>query len=134
MEQIRRLNRIRDRGQRLLDDGSRGCSVKVKKNVASLRVRKIGGLLECLREVIQTARQRALRSVDVVQVRTCWTVGRHIVEFEQRGAGRAAYGKRLLADLAESLAAEFGKGFDVSNLRYMRLFYKAFPNCDALRH
>jgi hypothetical protein len=36
--------------------------------------------------------------------------------------------------LAEQLTTEFGKGFDASNLRYMRLFYQAFPNCDALRH
>jgi len=26
------------------------------------------------------------------------------------------------------------QGFDASNLRYMRLFYQAFPKCDALRH
>jgi predicted nuclease of restriction endonuclease-like (RecB) superfamily len=32
------------------------------------------------------------------------------------------------------LAAEFGRGFDASNLRYMRLFYQAFPIRDALRH
>lgn len=36
--------------------------------------------------------------------------------------------------MAEQLTAEFGKGFDQSNLRYMRLFYQAFPICDALRH
>ena len=36
--------------------------------------------------------------------------------------------------LAESLTAEFGKGFDASNLRYMRLFYQAFPKCDAQRY
>jgi len=47
---------------------------------------------------------------------------------------RAEYGKRLLLRLAESLTAEFGRGFDASNLRYMRLFYVAFPICDALRH
>ncbi|MBE3037339.1 MAG: DUF1016 family protein [Chloroflexi bacterium] len=98
------------------------------------QVLEIGGLLASLREVIRTARQQATRAVDVVQVRTCWTVGQHIVEFEQGGAARAAYGKGLLADLAENLTAEFGKGFDASNLRYMRLFYQAFPNCDALRH
>jgi len=61
-------------------------------------------------------------------------VGRHIVEFEQGGAGRAQYGAKLLPQLAERLTTEFGKGFDASNLRYMRLFYHSFPNCDALRH
>jgi hypothetical protein len=54
--------------------------------------------------------------------------------FMGRRAARTAYGKRLLADLAESLTAEFGNGFDASNLRYMRLFYQAFPKCDAQRY
>ncbi len=87
-----------------------------------------------LRTLIQGAWQQALRSVDVVQVQTCWHMGRHIVEFEQGGAERADYGQGLLDRLAERLTAEFGKGFDASNLRYMRLFFKSFPNCDALRH
>ena len=92
------------------------------------------GLLHSLRELILGARHRALRAVDAVQVQTCWEIGRHIVEFEQGGAARAEYGARLLSMLAESLTREFGRGFDASNLRYMRLFYQAFPIRDALRH
>jgi predicted nuclease of restriction endonuclease-like (RecB) superfamily len=91
-------------------------------------------LLHSLRELIQDARQKVLRAVDAVQVQTCWEIGRHIVEFEQGGSARAEYGTRLLQTLASSLAAEFGRGFDTSNLRYMRLFYQAFPIRDALRH
>ena len=91
-------------------------------------------LLEALRGLIVQARQQVLRQVDVVQVQTCWQIGRHIVEFEQGGQARAAYGKRLLPQLGQALTREFGKGFDASNLRYMRLFYQAFPKCDALRH
>ena len=90
-------------------------------------------LLHSLRDLIQNARQRALRAVDAVQVQTCWEIGRHIVEFEQGGSARAEYGARLLQTLASSLAAEFGRGFDVSNLRHMRVFYQAFPIRDALR-
>lgn len=91
-------------------------------------------LLANLRAVILEARRQAITAVDVVQVRTCWIVGRHIVEFEQGGQSRAAYGKAVLAHVSAQLTAEFGKGFDTSNLRYMRLFYQAFPKCDALRH
>jgi predicted nuclease of restriction endonuclease-like (RecB) superfamily len=91
-------------------------------------------LIANLRAVILEARQQALRAVDVVQVHTCWLVGRHIVEFEQGGASRATYGRGLLIEVSHRLMAEFGGGFDASNLRYMRLFYRAFPNCDALRH
>jgi len=91
------------------------------------------GLLQSLRELIQGARQKALRAVDAVQVQTCWEIGRHVVEFEQGGAARAEYGTRLLPILAESLAREFGRGFDATNLRHMRVFYQAFPIRDALR-
>jgi predicted nuclease of restriction endonuclease-like (RecB) superfamily len=95
---------------------------------------KLASLLGNLGALIRQARQKVLRTVDTVQVQTCWQIGRHIVEFEQDGARRAEYGKELLSCLAKSLTAEFGKGFDASNLRYMRLFYNAFPIRDALRH
>jgi len=105
----------------------------MNENDRSLSV-NIDGLLAQLRTLIDDARKEAMRAVDIIQVRTCWEIGRHIVEFEQGGQARAAYGKKLLPRLAESLTGEFGKGFDVSNLRYMRLFYKAFPMCDTLCH
>ena len=95
---------------------------------------KLEPLLTELAELIRQARQQAVRAVDAIQVQTCWEIGRHIVEFEQGGQARAAYGKKLLPTLANGLTAEFGKGFDASNLRYMRLFYQAFPIRDALRH
>lgn len=90
-------------------------------------------LLAALRGLIVQARQQVLRSVDIVQVQTYWQIGKHIVEFEQGGQARAAYGKRLLAELAEALTGEFGKGFDERNLRNMRAFFQAFPNWNALR-
>ncbi|MFJ2445609.1 YhcG family protein [Pseudomonas sp. NPDC087626] len=95
---------------------------------------QLASLLGNLGDLIREARRKVLRAVDTTQVQTCWQIGRHIVEFEQQGAKRAGYGKQLLATLASVLTAEFGKGFDSSNLRYMRLFYQAFPICDALRH
>ena len=91
-------------------------------------------LLAQLRGLIAEVRTQALRAVDVIQVRTCWEIGRHIVEFEQQGQARAVYGTRLISQLSGQLTREFGRGFDASNLRYMRLFYQSFPNCDALRH
>jgi len=90
-------------------------------------------LLGALRQLIADSRQQVLRAVDSVQVQTYWHVGRHIVEYEQGGAQRAAYGQRLLSQLGQALAAEFGRGFDASNLRHMRGFYLAFPIRDALR-
>ena len=88
-------------------------------------------LLDALRGLIFQARQQALRRVDAIQVQTYWQIGRHIVEFEQGGQARAAYGRRLLADLGEALTREFGRGFDERNLRNMRAFFKYFPNWNA---
>ena len=86
-----------------------------------------------LRALISDARHQVLRSVDAIQVRTCWEIGRHVVEFEQGGEVRAEYGKRLLPRLAESLTAEFGRGFDERNLRNMRAFFQSFPIWNAVR-
>ncbi len=90
-------------------------------------------LLSGLRALIAQSRQQALRAVDNIQVMTYWQVGQHIVEFEQQGESRAAFGSRLMAQIAQQLTHEFGKGFDATNLRHMRGFYLAFPIRDAVR-
>ena len=90
-------------------------------------------LLQALRGLIQQGRQQVLRAVDMVQVQTCWEIGHHIVEFEQGGEARAAYGRKLLPRLADALTREFGRGFDDRNLRHMRGFYLAFPIWNAVR-
>lgn len=66
-------------------------------------------------------------------VQAYWQVGQLIVEDEQSGATRAEYGKKVLEALSERLSEEFGKGFDIRNLRNMRSFYLAYPNRNALR-
>ena len=91
-------------------------------------------LYGAIRLVLETARQNAYKAVNFAMVQAYWNIGRLIVEDEQKGEVRAEYGKKVLAELADRLTSEFGKGFDASNLRYMRLFYQAFPKCDALRH
>lgn len=65
-------------------------------------------------------------------VEAYWKIGKEI--YEACGENeRAAYGKQLLAELAQKLTDEFGKGFTEVNLRNMRQFYLAFPIRDALR-
>jgi DUF1016 N-terminal domain len=61
------------------------------------------------RGLIQEARKQILREVDAVQVRTCWEIGRHIVEFAQGGSWRAEYGKKLLSTLTATRTSEFGR-------------------------
>ena len=67
-------------------------------------------------------------------VKAYWSIGKLIVEEEQNGNNRAQYGKALLKELSEKLTEEYGKGFDSSNLRYIRQFYRVFQKRDALRH
>ncbi|GGB41981.1 hypothetical protein GCM10011502_14130 [Oceanisphaera marina] len=66
-------------------------------------------------------------------VQSYWQIGRLIVEEEQQGENRAAYGKQQLQQLSKQLTERLGKGFDVGNLRNMRQFYITFPIHDAVR-
>lgn len=91
-------------------------------------------LLHTAKEIILESRKRVYRMVNSVLLETYWKIGRLIVDDEQQGSARADYGKNTLKKLAQELTLEFGKGFDESNLRNMRTFYKSFPICDALRH
>lgn len=86
-----------------------------------------------IREVVQQARAQVKRQVNTAMVHTYWQVGRLILEHEQQGEQRAAYGKQQLELLSAQLTAEFGKGFDPRNLRNMRAFYQANPIWNAVR-
>lgn len=94
----------------------------------------VNNLYENIRIILTNARTTAYKAVNFAMVQSYWSIGQLIVEDEQHGAERAEYGKAVLDNLAAKLTQEFGKGYDSSNLRNMRLFYKAFPICDTLRH
>jgi len=85
-------------------------------------------LLTGVVSLIEQARLAAVRSVNVVLTSTYWLVGQRIVEHEQSGSERAAYGQTLLRRLAQDLTAELGRGFSERNLEQMRLFYVGWPN------
>lgn len=86
-----------------------------------------------IREILTAARQHICSTVNSTMVQTYWHIGQLIVEDEQNGEKRAEYGKQLLKQLSLKLSEEFGRGFDVRNLRYMRLFYQTFPIRNAVR-
>lgn len=91
------------------------------------------GLYQAIAEVVAQARQQVRQVVNQHMVQAYWHIGRLIVEQEQQGQERAEYGKRQLKLLSERLQGEFGKGFDVGNLRNMRQFYLTFPKHYTLR-
>lgn len=75
-----------------------------------------------VRQLIQSARRGVASVVDTFQVMTNFEIGRRIVEHEQKGKKRAAYGAELLKELSARLTEEFGRGFSVVNLSNMRRF------------
>ncbi|BCG64453.1 MAG: hypothetical protein methR_P2233 [Methyloprofundus sp.] len=84
-------------------------------------------LLNQLRALLQQSCEHLQQNINSAMVQTYWQVGCLIVEDEQQGNERAAYGKQVLQQLSNKLTAEFGKGFDARNLRNMRAFYLVFP-------
>lgn len=73
--------------------------------------------------LVQAARQQAVRQTNSLMVFTYFQLGRLIVEKEQQGKAKAEYGKETIAELSRYLTKEFGNGFSVSNLEYMRSFF-----------
>lgn len=82
---------------------------------------------------IENARKNVRRSIDIEMVQAYWLTGRDIVEEEQEGSQRSEYGAKTLEILAKKLKNDFGRGFDIRNLRYMRQFCLTYPIRNALR-
>lgn len=85
-----------------------------------------------IKEILYNARSNAYKAVNFAMVEAYWLIGKRIIE-EQGGLEKSEYGSGLLNSLSKELSKEFGKGFDVRNLRNMRKFYLCFQNRNALR-
>src|SRR6476660_2234079 len=73
-------------------------------------------VLTGISELISRARHGASQAVNSFLTVSYWEVGRRIIELEQRGQARAAYGEGLWKRLAADLTARHGRGFSKSNL------------------
>ena len=85
-----------------------------------------------IREILAEARRKAATSVNFIMVEAYWRIGARIVEQEQKGEARAAYGKELIKELSRRLGDEFGRGFSMANLWNFRQFYLAYPDEEKL--
>lgn len=94
---------------------------------------ELGNLISGIARIVEQARGQVRQTVNSVMVQSYWQIGHLIVEHEQQGESRAAYGKQKLQLLSQQLSERFGKGFDERNLRNMRQFYLTFPNWNAVR-
>ena len=89
-------------------------------------------LLNNIKNLLIESRQQLQQIINTTIVQTYWQIGKIIVEDEQGGEKRAKYGTKQLESIAKVLIQEFGKGFEVSNLRKMRQFYIIFPIQDSV--
>lgn len=101
-----------------------------------MKIASATALYNEIKEILQEARQSAYRSVNFAMVVAYWRIGKRIVEEEQKGKTKAAYGTALLKELSAQLTRDFGKGYSETNLKYFRQFYITFSadeNSHALR-
>lgn len=83
-------------------------------------------LLHSLRDLIQNARRQAAIAVNIGLTVLYWRLGDRIRR-EVLGSERAGYGEQIVATLSHQLAAEFGRGFERTNLTRMMKFAEMFP-------
>ena len=99
----------------------------MKQDKGSLPKQQLDTLYSDVRQIIETARSKAVRSVDFCRVQMYWHLGRRIFEEEQQGKERADYGSYLIKTLAKRLEPEYGSGFGVRQLERARQFYRTYP-------
>ena len=97
-------------------------------------------VLDRVQSILNSARWHLSRSVNTTQVVANWLVGREIVEEQQMGERRAAYGEKIITELAQKLADVGVKGYGELTLRLCRQFFLSYPElpgeqiCYALRN
>lgn len=93
---------------------------------------KFEQLLQNIQTVDDLFFETAYRAVNRLTLFRNWTVGYYLVEYEQQGEDRAAYGDRLLERIAEGLKNKGIRGFSVRNLRNFRSVYQIYPQIRQL--
>jgi len=86
-----------------------------------------------IKTLIELSRTKVYETVNFTMIQTYWQIGKRIFEEEQNGKEQIDYGKFIIEGLEKQLTSDFGKGFDRSNLIYMRRFYSTFPVVNTLR-
>ena len=61
-----------------------------------------------------------------------WNIGKIIVSNENEYNNRLEYGKEVLKRLSNDLTKFLGKGYSYTNLKYMRIFYKTYPEFEKI--
>ena len=110
-------------------------NIYTTKMIEKLTYINTSNLLTDTSTIIESAKNAAFRSVNVVLVQRNWLLGKRIAE-EQLGdqTREELYGQKIVETLAQQLTEQYGSGFDRSNLYLYVRFYQSFPNIvDAAR-
>lgn len=99
----------------------------VNTNSAMANFVKTDDILQDMRGIIDSSRERAYQAVNIALLQRNWLIGYRIAEEELKGENRAEYGASVIKQLSKELSAEYGKGFDYSTLYKFVRFYKCFP-------
>lgn len=94
--------------------------------------RSLQPLIDNISMAINDARRKVASHINTTMTQTYWQIGKYIVEYEQGGLAKVAYGTSTLTVLSHQLTARFGRGFSRPNLVNMRKFYLLYPNCQTL--
>jgi predicted nuclease of restriction endonuclease-like (RecB) superfamily len=84
-------------------------------------------LVAAIREIHDRCATKAAQAVNIALTLRNWAIGFHILEYEQNGSDRAAYGERLLERLADDLAQCGMSRVDPRELRRYRQFCLVYP-------
>lgn len=85
-------------------------------------------IISDIRNLIEQSRHQVAVAVNTGMTLMYWHIGERINR-EILGGERAAYGKQIVAQLAQTLQSEYGKGsFSEKHLRQMMRFAETFPN------
>ena len=98
-------------------------NVMETKDIANVNV---DALFERISALIEESRKRVATAVNIAEVYTKYEIGRYIVEDEQEGKARAAYGKQVLPILSQKLTDKFGSGWSLETLKSARKFYSVY--------
>ena len=80
-------------------------------------------LVNEIKTILDLSRNNVARVINKELLMSYWKIGEIIIRYEQNDSIRAEYGEKTLRQLSKELTKEFGRGFSVSNLQFMRRFY-----------
>jgi len=89
---------------------------------------KTENIVTDIENIIETSQRQACHAVDTILSQRNWLIGYRIAEEEIDGLDRAEYGAQIIQKLSKELTAQYGKGYDRSNLYHYLRFYKEFPH------